>query len=129
MADKTGFEKFVSKSTTSARVAIQGPRRGERVERELPDNIWEGKEGADIVAPEQAQPTQSAAAEQVPQEQQQKKKGGRPRGVGPKPKIFNYYMDEGIRESLERIKQRRHAQSIASLVTMALVEFIERNEG
>lgn len=127
MADKTGFEKFVSKSTTSARVAIQGPRRGERVEREIPENIWKGNVDEAAVAPEQAQPTQTAAAEQVPQEQ--KKKRGRPKAEGAKPKIFNYYMDEDIRESLERIKQRRHAQSIASLVTMALVEFIERNEG
>lgn len=120
MADKTGFDKFVSKQV-GATVQIR-PKANTRpvVQKtglEMP---------AEVLQEVQAKPAPAPAAipvQETVQASAAKHPGGRPRkdpSTQPKLVTLNFQVDEGLKQILENLKYRTHKSTVKGVVLEAI---------
>lgn len=115
MADKTGFDKFVSKQVGET-VQIRPKANTRSVERDAPVG-----EGRAELEPERAV--------KVTEGQVRRHPGGRPRkdpSMQPRLVTLNFQIDEELKKILEGLKYRTHKSSVKGVIMEALDDLLDK---
>ena len=126
MADKTGFDKFVSKQV-GATVQIRPKANTRPVQKtglEMPIEVMQELQAKPAPAQETASAQSSAPVRQAPaQTTATRHPGGRPRkdpANQPKLVTINFQVDEGLKQILENLKYRTHKSTVKGVVMEAI---------
>jgi len=118
MAEKTGFDKFISKQVGTT-VAIRPKANTKPVEKQEPAPEPAPAEEVVVEAPQPKTQVQTPAVG----EPVKKHAGGRPRkdpSNQPKLVTLNFQVDEELKQILENLKYRTHKSSVKGVVMEAI---------